>query len=254
MKKLFVTLMLTSLYSIAVKAQEKHSVYFDTGKDTLNNVFSAELQHWIDWHKSVNVIKIQGYADGVGKTDANDGLSIRRANYIAEKLKTNGITLDEKLEIKGLGEIGKDKDDAQSRKVIIYFEKQKPVVNQFEQQILKAKVGKKIPLHKLAFERNSGRALPGSTTLLNKLVTIMQTNPNLKIDIQGHICCNADDPKNLGLLRAKTVYNHLINAGIDKSRVSYQSFGGSRPIYPIPEKNAVQAETNRRVEIEIIDN
>jgi len=253
MKKSF-TLLLFSFICLASYSQEQYAVYFDTGKDTLNNVFSAEIQHWMDWHKSVNVIRIQGFADGVGKTDANNSLSVRRADYIAQKLKAAGITLDEKLEINGLGELGKDRDDAQSRKVIIYFEKHKPVVNQLEQQLIKAKVGKKIPLHKLEFVRNSGRALPGSAAMLNNLIKVMEDNPKLKIDIQGHICCNPDDPKKLGLLRARTVYNHLVNGGIDKSRVSYQSFGGTRPIYPIPEVNAVQAEANRRVEIEIIAN
>jgi outer membrane protein OmpA-like peptidoglycan-associated protein len=235
-------------------SQEQYAVYFDTGKDTLNNVFSAEFKNWMDWHKSVNVVKIQGYADGVGKTDANSSLSVRRANYIAELLTANDVELDEKAEVKGLGETGKDKDDAQSRKVIIYFEKAKAKVNPLAKQLKKAKVGSKIPLSKLAFERNSGKALPGSVTMLNGLVKIMEDNPNLKIDIQGHICCNIEDTKNLGLLRAKTVYQHLINAGIDKSRVSFQSFGGTRPIYPIPETNALQAEANRRVEIEIISN
>jgi outer membrane protein OmpA-like peptidoglycan-associated protein len=242
------------IFSVSITAQEQYAVYFDTGKDTLNTIFSAELQNWMDWHKSVTVVKIKGYADGVGKTDANSSLSQRRATTIATLLEKNGVTLDEKVLIQGLGETGKDKDDAQSRKVIIYFEKAKPKANPLEKQLKKAKVGSKIPLSKLAFERNSGRALPGSTTLLNNLVAIMQANPNLKIDIQGHICCNPDDPKKLGLLRAKTVYNHLINGGIDKSRVSYQSFGGTRPIYPIPEQNAVEAEANRRVEIEIIAN
>jgi outer membrane protein OmpA-like peptidoglycan-associated protein len=245
---------LTFIFTVAVNAQENYAVYFDTGKDTLNTIFSAELQNWMDWHKSVNVVKIQGYADGVGKTDANSSLSQRRANTIAALLEKNGVTLDEKVIIQGLGEVGKDEGEAQNRRVIIYFEKGKPKANPLEKQIKKAKVGSKIPLSKLAFERNSGKTLPGSKAMLDNLVAIMQTNPNLKIDIQGHICCKAEDPKNLGLLRAKTVYNHLINAGIDKSRVSYQSFGGTRPIYPIPEQNGVESDANRRVEIEIIAN
>jgi outer membrane protein OmpA-like peptidoglycan-associated protein len=247
-------LLLFSFFCLSANAQEHYTVYFETGKDTLNKLYSVEFQNWMSWHKSVNVIKIQGYADGVGKNDANNSLSMRRANTIAGLLEKNDVTLDEKIVIHGLGEIGKDQGEAQNRKVIIYFEKEKPKVNPLAKQIKKAKVGSKIPLSKLAFERNSGRALPGSNIFLNNLVSVMQANPNLKIDIQGHICCNAEDTKNLGLLRAKTVYNYLINAGIDKSRVSYQSFGSKRPIYPIPEHNAVEAEANRRVEIEIIAN
>jgi outer membrane protein OmpA-like peptidoglycan-associated protein len=246
--------LLLLFFCLSANAQEQYAVYFDTGKDTLNTIFSAELQNWMDWHKSVNVVKIQGYADGVGKTDANSSLSERRANTIAALLEKNDITLDEKAVVQGLGEVGKDEGEAQNRRVIIYFEKAKPKANPLEKQMKKAKVGSKILLSKLAFERNSGRTLPGSKALLDNLVAIMQANPNLKIDIQGHICCNPDDPQKLGMLRAKTVYNHLINAGIDKSRVSYQSFGGTRPIYPIPEQNGVESDANRRVEIEITAN
>lgn len=253
MKKYFLFIF-TLFLIMGTNAQEKYAVYFETGKDTLNKTYKQELQSWMDWHKSVNVVKIQGFADGVGKNGANDSLSVRRANFIAALLEKNAVTLDEKILIQGLGEIGKDQSEAENRKVIIYFEKTKPKVNALAKQIKKAKVGSKIPLSKLAFEMNSGRALPGSSTLLNNLVGIMEANPNLKIDIQGHICCNDDDPKKLGLLRAKTVYNHLVNAGIDKNRVTYQSFGATRPLYPIPEHNAVEAEANRRVEIEIIAN
>lgn len=248
------TLLLLLFFSVCTNAQEKYAVYFETGKDTLNKLYGEELQSWMDWHKAVNVVKIQGYADGVGKSGANDSLSWRRTRTIVALLEKNGITLDEKVIVEGLGEIGKDQSDAGNRKALIWFDKTKPKITPLEKQMKKAKVGSRITLSKLVFERNSGRALPGSLAQLNNLVVIMQASPNMKIDIQGHICCNADDPKNLGLLRAKTVYNYLINAGIDKSRVTYQSFGSTRPIYPLPEKNAVEAEANRRVEIEVISN
>jgi outer membrane protein OmpA-like peptidoglycan-associated protein len=248
------TLLLLLFFCLSANAQEKYTVYFDTGQDSLNKIYSSEFQNWMDWHKGVNVVKIQGFADGVGKAGANDSLSWRRANTIVALLEKNGVTLDEKVIVEGLGEIGKDQSDAGNRKALIWFDKTKPKITPLEKQIKKAKVGSRITLSKLVFERNSGRALPGSSTQLNNLVAIMQANPNMKIDIQGHICCNADDTKNLGLLRAKAVYNHLINAGIDKSRVTYRSFGSTRPIYPIPEKNAVEAEANRRVEIEIVAN
>lgn len=248
------TLLLIIFFYFSANAQENYTVYFETGKDSLNKLYSEEFQSWMSWHKSVNVVKVHGYADRIGKTGANDSLSWRRANTIVTLLEKNEVTLDEKVEVQGLGEIGKDKSEEQNRKVVIYFEKAKPKVSPLEKQMKKAKVGSKITLSKLVFDRNSGKALPGSSTTLNNLVAIMQANPNMKIDIQGHICCQIDDTKNLGLLRAKTVYNHLIKAGIDKDRVSCQSFGGTRPIYPIPEKNAVEAEANRRVEIEIIAN
>jgi flagellar motor protein MotB len=36
--------------------------------------------------------------------------------------------------------------------------------------------------------------------------------------------------------------------------MSYKGFGTTRPIYPIPEKNEIEANENRRVEIMIVEN
>ena len=54
--------------------------------------------------------------------------------------------------------------------------------------------------------------------------------------------------------RAKTVYNFLIKNRINKNRLSYTSFGNTKPIYPIPEKTEEERIANRRVEVEIVAN
>jgi outer membrane protein OmpA-like peptidoglycan-associated protein len=89
----------------------------------------------------------------------------------------------------------------------------------------------------------------------------MQQNPDISIDIQGHICCITNDRNNLSGdrnnlsgQRAKAVWQFLTMNGIDKSRLSYKGFGVSQPLFPIPEKNEEERAANRRVEIEIIKN
>ncbi len=96
--------------------------------------------------------------------------------------------------------------------------------------------------------------LPESQPVLRELLIIMQINPNLKIDIQGHICCQETDVRDVAKRRAKAIYRFLQLNGIANSRISYQSFGSSRPIYPLPEKNEEEERANRRVEIEILEN
>jgi outer membrane protein OmpA-like peptidoglycan-associated protein len=44
----------------------------------------------------------------------------------------------------------------------------------------------------------------------------------------------------------------LIKNGINKNRMTFKGYGTSRPIHPIPEKNAQEEEDNRRVEIMIL--
>ena len=80
----------------------------------------------------------------------------------------------------------------------------------------------------------------------------MRDKPLLKIDIQGHICCQKNEENQISLRRAVAIYAFLIRNGIDKSRLSYKSFGSSKPIYPLPEKTEAEKVANRRVEIEII--
>lgn len=86
----------------------------------------------------------------------------------------------------------------------------------------------------------------------------MNKYPKLKIDIQGHICCQslreADKIVDIAKVRALAVYVFLINNGIKEDRLSYQSFKSTKPIYPIPEKNEEQRIANRRVEIMILEN
>ena len=94
---------------------------------------------------------------------------------------------------------------------------------------------------------------PGKTIFLyNKipnelyyLAELMDNNPNMKIIIEGHVCCV--DDKKLSSERAKSVYLFLRGVGIDKSRMDYTGFSNSKPL--VEEKTAIDQQKNRRVEI-----
>ena len=121
-------------------------------------------------------------------------------------------------------------------------------------QKIKAGVGDVIRLKSLGFFPGADKVLPECYPILDDLATTMRDNSKLKIQIQGHICCLPVATNSLARARAETVYLYLVERGIDKSRLSYIDFGGSRPVNPIPEKNEMEREVNRRVEIEIIEN
>ena len=123
------------------------------------------------------------------------------------------------------------------------------------QQVSTAKVGDKLVLKNLHFYNRSGIFVPESRPILEELLKIMLANPNLKIEIQGHICCQmGTDVEDTAKVRALAVYNYLVNNGINKNRLSYKSFGSSKPIHIIPENNEDERNENRRVEIQIIAN
>jgi flagellar motor protein MotB len=88
-----------------------------------------------------------------------------------------------------------------------------------------------------------------------ELLCVLEDHPNLKIQIQGHICCQlVSDFEDISTLRARAVYTFLIQNKINRKRLSYKGFGITRPIHPIPEKSEQEANENRRVEILILEN
>ncbi len=124
----------------------------------------------------------------------------------------------------------------------------------FMKQVSNAKVGEKLKLDNLNFYINSFGITLDSRDKLYELLIIMEKNPALKIDIQGHLCCNPIDKQNLSGQRAKAVYGFLVANNIDKSRISYKGFGSTQPIYSLPEKTDEEKAANRRVEIMIVEN
>ena len=116
------------------------------------------------------------------------------------------------------------------------------------------KKGEIIILENLNFVINTYAIVNESRSKLYQLLLVMQQNKKLKINIQGHLCCVLSDKKDLSTQRAKAIYKFLEFNGIDKTRMSYQGFGATKPIFAIPEKTDLERSKNRRVEIEILEN
>lgn len=124
----------------------------------------------------------------------------------------------------------------------------------FMEKIATAKVGDKLRIDNLNFYENSFGVMPDSRPKLYELLETMKLNPSLKIKLQGHVCCMTADRQDLSTKRAKAVMHFLNIQGIDKSRLSFEGFGVSQPVYAIPEKSADEREANRRVEVLIVAN
>ena len=105
----------------------------------------------------------------------------------------------------------------------------------------------------LNFVINTFAVVNESRGKLYELLLVLQKNPSLKIEIQGHICCMSVDRADLSTQRAKALCNFLLNQNISKDRLSYKGFGSTQPIYSLPEKNEQERAANRRVEIFIVN-
>lgn len=124
----------------------------------------------------------------------------------------------------------------------------------FMKKIGNAAVGEKLTIENLNFIVNTFAVVPESRGKLYELLLVLQNNPSLKIEIQGHLCCMPTDRLNLSTQRAKAVYNFLIANEIYPGRLAYKGFGSTQPLFPLPEKNETERAANRRVEILIVSN
>ena len=108
-------------------------------------------------------------------------------------------------------------------------------------------------LENIFFEKSKSSLKKSSLVELNKVLKLMQINPDLKIQISGHTDSDGDDDFNLELSinRAKSVVNWLIENSIDKNRLSFKGYGETRPI---EENNSIANKAkNRRTELTIIE-
>ena len=99
------------------------------------------------------------------------------------------------------------------------------------------------------FETGKSDVKPESQTIIDQVEAMLKSNPNLKISIEGHTD-NVGSPTSNQTLsdnRAKSVMNLLIAKGIDKSRLSANGWGQSKPI--VENTTDSNKAKNRRVEI-----
>lgn len=211
----------------------------------------------------ITEFQIIGYTDSIASHPYNQELSNKRAYYTFFSL----LKLDYKIElfksVKGFGEISSDSPSlASCRKVDIIYSYDLQNKNHLEELISTSEKGDRIIFKNILFEPGNHLVLPQSEAELNQLFIALNNNPLIKIEIQGHICCQFDGQdgfdaitrdKRLSWNRAQTVYYYLIKKGIDKNRLSYKGFGSSQKIFEI-ERNEQEKTANRRVEIIILEN
>ncbi len=116
------------------------------------------------------------------------------------------------------------------------------------------KTGERTILRNIFFEFDSYELKPESLVELEKLTEFMNSNPGIRIKINGHTD-NIGDPEynmELSLRRAGAVAGYLAGSGIDESRIEYEGYGETMPL-ATNETEEGRAE-NRRTEFEITGN
>lgn len=119
------------------------------------------------------------------------------------------------------------------------------------------KAGQRLILENILFYGGETELLPSSHRDLNRLVEVMNANPDMTIEIQGHVNApgerNTKENQDLSTGRAEAIYNYLIMHGVFANRMTFKGYGNTQMVFPDPE-NEWQMKRNRRVEILILSN
>lgn len=253
-------------------SQEKFTIYFDFAKEHPNDKSFSDLEYWLTKQEQLEILEIHGFCDSIDSHSYNKILSEKRIASVEKTLQKHEVFFNPHYTTSPFGKDFEQSNNPElNRKVEIFYRynqipieaEKKPLVkfNNLEhdtetvaEKIGRTSIGEYVVLNNILFNFNSDVIMEKSTPALKSLYFELQKNPNLKIEIHGHICCNPDttDVK-LSQKRAKSIYKYLVKNGINKSRLAYKGFGSSKPIYKIPEKMHQESVANRRVEILILD-
>ncbi len=247
-------------------------LYYDINEFSINDKNKLIISNFLSFNDILSV-EIVAYTDFLGSSFYNQELSQKRAEVVYNYLLNKGFPKNNIIFYHGLGVFPKShlfRSDNETiigvpshrRTEIIYVKKENKAsetlsfldINDFD-------IGQEIVLENIIFIGGTPNFKAESAAMLQDLVKIMQQYPTLAIEIQGHICCKDDGEDGydiinqnnfLSLNRAKAVYDFLIKAGIDSTRMIYKGYGSSKKRFP-QEKTTYEEDLNRRVEIKILN-
>jgi len=87
-------------------------------------------------------------------------------------------------------------------------------------------------LENVLFDFDKAVIKPEAYPLLNEVVAILEKNPNMSVELQGHTDNIGSQEYNMGLSlrRANAVADHLESKGISSDRLTTKGFGFSKPV------------------------
>jgi len=108
------------------------------------------------------------------------------------------------------------------------------------------------------FEFDKWDLTPESLPILEQAVRVLNAQPEFLVAVDGHTDAKGSDAYNIRLSyrRAQTVYNYLIDAGINDNRLVFRGYGESVPVAPNENDdgsdNPAGRAENRRVELNVL--
>lgn len=117
-------------------------------------------------------------------------------------------------------------------------------------------VNKPIVLENIYYDLDKYDIRPDAAIGLDKLVSIMQDNPAISIELSSHTDSRADDKYNMTLSqrRAESAVNYIISKGVSADRITAKGYGETMLVNKCSNKVACSEEehqANRRTEFKV---
>jgi len=231
--------------------------YFASGSAELDSIETKKALVLVKILSKFELTKIEiiGYTDSDGSAQSNLSLSEKRIKtvqkYYWEFVPDSLLILLPKGEEDPVFEnLESTKHKNRRVRVKAYYSKKKskPIRKKKESpevNIEELVEGNVIDLPAVQFYGGTAEFLPGATTILNKVIPVLKANPELKIEIAGHICCG--NQMELSIDRAFVVYTYFIDRGVPSKMLTYKGYNNTQPKYG----NLMDAR-NRRVELIVL--
>ena len=217
-------------------------------------------------------IEISGHTDRSGNEATNKNLSKDRAKFVYNFLINKGIS-KERLSYKGYGsskpaytnktkrgraanrriEIKILDKKVENLKTLVTEEKNTAPTLSIDSKLNSCDPGKAVILNNVVFEPNEIILATEGIKQIDSLLTYLNNNLSLIIEITGYTDISGIEEKNVPLsaLRAKSVYDYLIVNKIESNRLYFSGCGSENPI--APNKYRWGRDLNRRIEIVILN-
>jgi len=113
--------------------------------------------------------------------------------------------------------------------------------------------GQSISLNNIFFEQGTEILLQQSYSELERVLTILHDNPQIRIQLEGHTDIDGVPELNMKLSYARVnfIKQFFVNKGIMPERINMQTFGDMQPV--TRQRDEKSKKANRRVELRIID-
>jgi len=121
------------------------------------------------------------------------------------------------------------------------------------------KVDEKFVIENVYYDFNKADLKPESYPALDEIVRMLNTYPNMSIELGAHTDSKGSDKYNMKLseARAQSVVKYLVEKGIAAERLVAKGYGETAPVAPNEidgKDNPEGREKNRRTEFKVLKN